>query len=94
MATSYSPDGKQMALTFRSQVGRNWKRYRGGWKADIHIFNFQTESDENISANEEAGDEFPMWHGNAIYFLSDRGSLAASCPQNLVNVTESSNTVR
>lgn len=70
---SYSPDGKQMALTFRSQVGRNWKRYRGGWKADIHIFNFQSQSDENISANEEAGDEFPMWHGNTIYFLSDRG---------------------
>jgi len=71
---SYSPDGKQIAVTFRSQVGRNWKRYRGGWKADIHIFNFQTLADENISANEEAGDEFPMWHGNAIYFLSDRGS--------------------
>ena len=70
---SYSPDGKQIALTFRSQVGRNWKRYRGGWKADIHIFNFQTLADENISANEDAGDEFPMWHGNAIYFLSDRG---------------------
>src|SRR5256885_9984649 len=35
---SYSPDGKQMALVFRTQVGRNWKRYRGGWKADIHIF--------------------------------------------------------
>src|SRR5689334_19577244 len=30
---SYSPDGKQMALTFRTQVFRNWKRYRGGWNA-------------------------------------------------------------
>ena len=27
---SYSPDGKQIAVVFRSQVGRNWKRYRGG----------------------------------------------------------------
>ncbi|MBG9376805.1 PD40 domain-containing protein [Panacibacter sp. DH6] len=71
---SYSPDGKQMALNFRSQVGRNWKRYRGGWNADIHIFNFTTLASENISANSDAADEFPMWHDNSIYFLSDRGT--------------------
>src|SRR5689334_8025047 len=55
---SYSPDGKAMAVTFRSQVGRNWKRYRGGWKADIHIFDFQSLSDQNISTDEDAGQEF------------------------------------
>ncbi len=70
---SYSPDGKQIAVTFRSQVGRNWKRYRGGWKADIYIFNFQTLASQNLSNPEDAGSEFPMWHGNSIYFLSDRG---------------------
>ncbi len=71
---SYSPDGKQMALTFRTQVFRTWKRYRGGWNADIHIFNFANLSSENISATSDAADELPMWHGNYIYFLSDRGS--------------------
>ncbi len=71
---SYSPDGNQMALTFRTQAGRNWKRYRGGWKAEIYIFNFKTLSSENISGSEAAGDEFPMWTGNYIYFLSDRGT--------------------
>jgi tricorn protease len=70
---SYSPDGKQMALTFRTQVFRNWKRYRGGWNADIHIFNFTTLASENISANSDAADELPMWHDHFIYFLSDRG---------------------
>lgn len=70
---SYSPDGKQMAVVFRTQVGRNWKRYRGGWKADIHIFNLNTHASQNISTESDAGHEFPMWHGNAIYFLSDRG---------------------
>lgn len=70
---SYSPDGKQMALNFKSQVGRNWKRYRGGWNADIHIFNFETKASENISAATDAADEFPMWHDNYIYFLTDRG---------------------
>ncbi|RFM29523.1 S41 family peptidase [Deminuibacter soli] len=70
---SYSPDGKQMALTFRTQAGRNWKRYRGGWKADIYVFNFATNTSENITGNEEAGEEYPMWHGDDIYFLSDKG---------------------
>ena len=70
---SYSPDGKQMALTFRSQIGRNWKRYRGGWKANIYIFDFKTLTSTDISAKEVAGDEYPMWRGNLIYFISDRG---------------------
>lgn len=70
---SYSPDGKQMALVFRSQVGRNWKRYRGGWKADIVVYNFQNNTSEYISQLNDAGYEFPMWHDNYIYFLSDRG---------------------
>jgi tricorn protease len=70
---SYSPDGKQIAVIFRSQVGRNWKRYRGGWKGDIHVFNLQNNTSQNLSTPDEAGSEFPMWHGNSIYFLSDRG---------------------
>lgn len=70
---SYSPDGKQIAVTFRSQAFRSWKRYRGGWKADIHVYNFATQASENISVKDAAGDEFPMWHDKYIYFLSDRG---------------------
>ena len=70
---SYSPDGKQIALVFRSQVGRNWKRYRGGWKADINVFDLNKLTSENISKRDDAGYEFPMWHGSSIYFLSDRG---------------------
>ncbi|MDP4262942.1 MAG: PDZ domain-containing protein [Bacteroidota bacterium] len=70
---SYSPDGKQIAVVFRTQVGRNWKRYRGGWKADIQLFNLSTKESKSIGAEADAGNEFPMWNGNAIYFLSDRG---------------------
>jgi tricorn protease len=76
---SYSPDGKQMALVMRSQVRftaqfrSSWKRYRGGNLADIHIFNLQTKASYCINSPEDAGCEFPMWHGNSIYFLSDRG---------------------
>ena len=48
---SYSPDGKELAVTFRSQAFRNWKRYRGGWKADIHIFNLVDNTSENITSS-------------------------------------------
>lgn len=71
---SYSPDGNALAVTFRTQAFRNWKRYRGGWKADIHIFDLTNNTSENITAlNTEAGNEFPMWHNDDIYFLTDRG---------------------
>jgi tricorn protease len=71
---SYSPDGNELAVTFRTQAFRNWKRYRGGWKADIQIFNLSNNTSENITAlDTEAGNEFPMWHNESIYFLTDRG---------------------
>jgi len=71
---SYSPDAKKMAVVFVSQAFRNWKRYRGGWKANIHLYDLANNTSQNISASEMAGNEFPMWHGDFIYFLSDRGT--------------------
>jgi tricorn protease len=71
---SYSPDGKQMAVVIMTVVGRNWKRYRGGTNGDIRIYDFEKQTQENISAASDADDELPMWHENYIYFLSDRGS--------------------
>ena len=70
---SLSPDATRIAFVFKSQVFRNWKRYRGGWNAQIHLFNLTNYSFENISTGTDADDELPMWHDNSIYFLSDRG---------------------
>ncbi|MBN8700569.1 MAG: PDZ domain-containing protein [Chitinophagales bacterium] len=70
---SYSPDGKKMAVTFISQAFRNWKRYRGGWRSMIHLYDFSNNTSANISYSEAAGSEFPMWNGDYIYFISDRG---------------------
>ena len=69
---SLSPDGKKLAYTPLSQAFRTWKRYRGGWQADIWIFDLEKNTAENISKN-VSNDEFPMWSGNKIYYLSDRG---------------------
>lgn len=67
-----SPDAKKIAYTPTTQAFRTWKRYRGGWAADIYVFDLETGASENIT-NNPANDEFPMWHGNTLYFLSDRG---------------------
>ncbi len=67
-----SPDGEWIAYTPRTRLFRTWKRYRGGMATDIYLFNLQTFESENIT-NEPANDELPMWHGDKIYFLSDRG---------------------
>ena len=67
-----SPDGKKLAYTPLTRTYRTWKRYRGGMAPDIWVFNLETMTAENITDN-EANDEFPMWHGDTIYFLSDRG---------------------
>jgi len=70
---SISPDGKSIAYTPKTRAFRTWKRYHGGMAADIWVFNFDKGTAENIT-NSDDNDEFPMWHNNIIYFLSDRGS--------------------
>ncbi|MGH9162483.1 MAG: S41 family peptidase, partial [Vicinamibacteraceae bacterium] len=69
---AFSPDGKELVYLPQSQAFRTWKRYRGGWAPDVWLFNLASLDAKNISAN-DAIDEHPMWHGNTIYFTSDRG---------------------
>jgi tricorn protease len=67
----FSPDGKRLAFT-RSDADRmNWKGYKGGEQPDIWIGNLDTRTFEKIT-NYRGYDIYPMWHGNAIFFLSDR----------------------
>ncbi|HQK88079.1 MAG TPA: PDZ domain-containing protein, partial [Acidobacteriota bacterium] len=70
---SYSPDGKQFAYNRVFREFRTWKRYRGGQADDIWVYDFATKQTENIT-NHPAQDIIPMWHGDRIYFLSDRGA--------------------
>lgn len=69
---SYAPGGQKIAFTYTSRISRSWKRYRGGATADIWTFDLNDKKAELIVKN-EANDELPMWSGNKIYFLSDRG---------------------
>ena len=68
---SYSPDRTKLAYNRVFREFRTWKYYRGGMADDIWIYDFQTGTTENIT-NTPAQDIFPMWHGDKIYFCSDR----------------------
>ena len=68
---SFSPDDQKLAYNRVFREFRTWKRYRGGMADDIWIYDFKTKKTTNIT-NNPAQDIIPMWHGNKIYFLSDR----------------------
>ncbi len=70
---SFSPDGKQIAFNERSVLNDTWKRYRGGSNGSIWIFDLETLASTNIT-NTDAGCELPMWYGDRIYYMSDRGT--------------------
>jgi len=68
---SFSPDRKQLAYNRVFREFRTWKRYRGGQADDIWIYDFENKTTRKVT-DDPAQDVFPMWHGNTIYFLSDR----------------------
>jgi tricorn protease len=68
---SFSPDQKELAYNRVFREFRTWKRYRGGQADDIWIYNFDDQSTRRLTDN-PAQDVFPMWHGDRIYFVSDR----------------------
>jgi len=71
---SFSADGQRIAYNLTSQEMRTWKRYRGGWKSPIALFDLKSHSYEPLPTT-EAMDMFPMWRGNAVFFISDRDGV-------------------
>jgi tricorn protease len=72
--TSFSPDGNKIAYIETSQEFRTWKRYHGGWSLPIAIYDLKKNTYEELPKS-GGMDLFPMWHGNAIYFISDRDGV-------------------
>jgi tricorn protease len=58
---------------------RTWKRYTGGMAQDIAIYDFKNNTYERIT-DYPGTDTYPMWHGDTIYFGSDRG------PERRINI--------
>jgi tricorn protease len=70
--TSFSPDGTKIAFNRIFRNFRTWKRYRGGMQQQISFYDFKTNHYEQLS-DPDGNDTFPMWHGDTVYFDSDRG---------------------
>jgi len=68
---SVKADGKTLAYTPISLEFRTWKRYRGGMTPDIWLFDLQTLESRNLTRS-DSDDSIPMWHGDTLYFVSDR----------------------
>ncbi len=71
---SFNEDGSKMAYNRVFREFRTWKYYKGGMADDIWIYDFKTKETTSITDN-KAQDIIPMWHGNKIYFISDRDRI-------------------
>ena len=69
---SFSPDGARIAYEPLSRWQPDWKRYRGGQTQPIWVAQLSDSSVEKLP-RENSNDTNPMWVGDRIYFLSDRG---------------------
>ena len=82
--TTFSPDGQRIAYNPTSQEFRTWKRYRGGWTNYIGIYDLKQNTYEELP-RANALDQFPMWHGNSIYFIADRDGVMNLYRHDLAN---------
>ncbi|RPI08702.1 MAG: hypothetical protein EHM65_10005, partial [Acidobacteriales bacterium] len=71
---SFAPDGKRLAYspTPEMVLWTPWKLYRGGALGHIAVFDLETKAFRELPRT-SANDVYPMWHGDGIYFASDRG---------------------
>lgn len=70
-SASFSPDGKRLAYCPVDREFRTWKRTLGGRAQDVWLYDLAANRSEQITTW-RGTDNFPMWHGDTVYFTSDR----------------------
>ena len=68
----FNNDGSEMLYCRKGVPEYQWKRYRGGRYVDIWRFNFRTGEFSPVS-DFVGKNAYPMWIGDDMIFLSDRG---------------------
>ena len=68
---TYSPDGSHVAYVPFPQWQPGWKKYRGGQATPIWIADLADSHVVKIPRDGE-NQHWPMWQGDAVYFVSDR----------------------
>ncbi|HWA94677.1 MAG TPA: PDZ domain-containing protein [Terracidiphilus sp.] len=69
---AFNADGSQMVYNRIFRNFRTWKRYTGGMAQKLSLWNFKTHAYEKLT-DDKWTDTFPMWSGETVYFVSDRG---------------------
>lgn len=69
---AFNSDGSQMVYNRIFRNFRTWKRYTGGMAQKLSLWNFKTHAYEQLTKDVWT-DTFPMWSGDTVYFVSDRG---------------------
>jgi len=70
---AYAADGGRMVYNPVRNLWTEdtWRRYRGGQEPFLWVFDFKTQDIEPVP-HDNASDTWPMWIGDAVYFVSDR----------------------
>lgn len=68
---TFDGDGTRLAYNVKSREWRHWKRYRAGRQQDVWTYDLANHVSERITT-QSSTDNFPLWVGDEIYFISDR----------------------
>ena len=69
---TYDATGTKLAYNIKSREWRHWKRYMGGRQQDVWIYDLAASTSRRLT-DFGGTDNFPLWVGETIYFVSDRG---------------------
>jgi tricorn protease len=73
---SYSADASRIAYIPNDLWQPGWKRYKGGQTTPIWIARLTDSKVEKVP-RQNSNDRHPMWVGDTIYFVSDRGGRSS-----------------
>ncbi|HEX9887644.1 MAG TPA: DPP IV N-terminal domain-containing protein, partial [Longimicrobiales bacterium] len=68
---TFDATGNRLAFNIKSREWRHWKRYEGGRQQDVWTYDLAAHTSERLT-DFTGTDNFPMWVGDRIYFVSDR----------------------
>jgi len=68
---SLSPDGQRLAYEKVSRWDVEWRNYRGGQTHPVSIYTIASQAVDTLPSQGTL-DTWPVWMGDAIYFISDR----------------------
>ncbi len=74
---SFSPDGRKFLYNRRGNEEYYWKRYKGGQYMDIWMYDGTAGTYTPVS-DYVGKNSYPMWIGEAMVFVSDRGNGIAN----------------